>query len=304
MHEHVTRNQIRWQVGAAGLAKTLTLCIVEARPVVQVMFLLRFGAGVALAGGDELLRVLAGFICWACATFFTYLINGVADIVEDRVNGSRRPIARGDLDPEVAAVVAWAAAVLAILLGFALGLTTGLLVVAFVACGYVYSGRPFYFKRFTGTTVAVVLLAGGLTYAAGYEVGVGPNGGIASVPLVLFGTAMSLWMGLVGALAKDMPDAAGDRAAGRLTVACRWGERRVRQIVAIAATCVGSLFLLAALRYAPGLLMPALVVQGGGCAVAVLAMSRRTADTRARLPYRAFMITQYAAHLSLFSVLI
>src|SRR5215475_446912 len=232
MDEYLTRDPIRRQVGAAGLAETLALCFVEARPVVQVMFLLRFGAGVALAGGGEPLRVLAGFVCWACATFFTYLINGVADVVEDRVNGSRRPIARGDLAPEVAAAVAWYAAVLAVLLGLALGLTTGLLVVTFLACGYVYSGKPFSCKRFTGTAVAVVLLAGGLTYAAGYEVGAGSNGGIVSGALVLFGTAMSLWMGLVGALAKDMSDAAGDRAAGRLTVACRWGERRVRQIVA------------------------------------------------------------------------
>jgi 4-hydroxybenzoate polyprenyltransferase len=302
MDGYLTVNQARSCADIAGWPRTLAACVLEARPVVQIIFLLRFGAGAALAGGaGRPLRTMSGLLCWACAGFFVYLLNGVMDIAEDRVNGSRRPIARGDLDPELAMVVAYSAAAAATAMGFLLGRVTGLLVIAFLGCGYAYSARPFYLKRFTGSTVGVVLVLGIATYAAGYSVGTGPGGVAGSVPLLVFGAVMSLWMGLVGALAKDFSDVAGDRAAGRRTAVCCWGERRVRRVVAGAAGCLGPLFLAVAWSRAPILVLPAVAVQVGGWVVAGLALSRRTTGTRARrrLPYHAFMVTQYAAHVGL-----
>jgi 4-hydroxybenzoate polyprenyltransferase len=290
---------------------TLVLCFREARPIVQLIFLLRYLAAVAVAspgavrlpGAVELRRILLGTLSWMAATFFTYLYNGVMDIAEDRVNGSRRPIALGYLDPDSASLVAYAAAAVATVAGFAVSTTTGLLVVAFLICGYAYSGWPFYLKRATGGTMTAVLVLGAATYAGGYSV-VGP-GGRRCAELVAFGAAMSLWMCLVGALAKDFSDVAGDRAAGRRPLLVRWGERRTRLVLALAASMVSTGLLLVAVSRYPLLLPPALALQAGGLAVAALSLvSRWSSGDRSsrRRPYRAFMIAQYLAHLSLFGV--
>jgi 4-hydroxybenzoate polyprenyltransferase len=284
---------------------TLALCFREARPIVQIMFLLRFLAAPALAwkGTADLQRILLGTVSWMAATLFAYLYNGVMDIAEDRVNGSRRPIATGDLDPDTATIVAYAAAAVATVCGFAAGATTGMLVVAFLICGYAYSGRPFYLKRATGGTMTAVLVLGATTYAGGYSV-VGP-GGHRCAALVVYGAAMSLWMCLVGAMAKDFSDVAGDRAAGRRPVVVRWGERWTRLVLALAALLVGTGFLLVAACWYPLLLPPAVVLQAGGVAVAVLSLASRWSSgdrSSRRRPYRAFMAAQYLAHLSLFGV--
>jgi 4-hydroxybenzoate polyprenyltransferase len=292
-----------------GWPKTLGLCFAEARPVVQVIFGLRFVSGAALAwwhgGTGNPGRLIVGLATWACATLFVYLFNGVMDVAEDQVNGSSRPIARGDLDPEVAGRVAYWAAALSTCGGFLLGPETGWLVVAFLAFGYFYSGAPFFCKNYTGGTLAMATLGGIVTYAGGYSVAMGDNGGQGSMSLLLFACVMSLWMGVVGALSKDFSDVAGDRAAGRRTGVVCWGEANARLVVALAALSLGATFVLVAAHLAPTLMLSSTVLLSGACVVAALALSRLSAGDRARRrrPYRAFMMTQYAVHLGLFAAL-
>jgi 4-hydroxybenzoate polyprenyltransferase len=76
---------------------------VEARPAVQIIFLLRFLAARSLSGhgGRHLLdgRALLAAVVWEGVILSIYLYNGVADVVEDRLNESTRPIASGLLPP-------------------------------------------------------------------------------------------------------------------------------------------------------------------------------------------------------------
>lgn len=288
-----------------ALPTLLGRCILEARPVVLVIFLVRFTSGSFLAWGRggpaHIGTFLLGLLMCACATIFVYLFNGVADVTEDRVNGSQRPIARGDLDPAVASRVACGSAVVATVLGFVLSQVTGFLVIALLICGYLYSGRPFYLKRFTWGTIAIATLGGVITYAGGYSVVPdGPGGG---TPLVIFVGVMSLWMGVVGGMSKDLSDVVGDRVAGRRTTVVRWGQTHARLVIAGAALCCGGGSLLLAARLAPVLLGAALALAVGACGVAALTLSRRPATNRSerRRPYYLFMITQYAAHLGLFA---
>src|SRR2546423_11576812 len=95
--------------------RSVVLGLAEARPVVQVIFMLRFTAGAVLADPERTTvrpQFWAGAAAWYCATVAIYLYNGVTDVVEDRANHSRRPIAGGRLSVAAARrqVAGWALA--------------------------------------------------------------------------------------------------------------------------------------------------------------------------------------------------
>ncbi|ETK35447.1 hypothetical protein MPTA5024_14020 [Microbispora sp. ATCC PTA-5024] len=279
------------------------MCVTEARPSVLAIFFLRFVAGAALDAGPDPadpLRLAFGALVWQCAIFFVYLFNGVMDVREDRVNGSRRPIARGDLDPDVALIVSVIAAALALLGALLLGGPMIWLVTAVLVLGYLYSGPPLYLKRWSSATVVVGGVAGLLTYYAGFAVhgdGLPPRG---SVALPAFAVAAALWMGLVGTLTKDLPDIAGDTAAGRATLAVSHGEFAVRVMMSgVAATLALTFAVLTWIFELPVGGAP-LAMLAGAVIVVVLTHTSLSRGTRARRrrPYRAFMVTQYALHLA------
>jgi 4-hydroxybenzoate polyprenyltransferase len=275
-------------------------CLIEARPAVQGIFLMRFFAGAILAvefSPIGVARAVLGAVAWWCATVAIYVLNGISDVTEDRLNGSRRPIARGDLSVEHAAHACWGLAMAATVLGAFVGQGLLPLVLLYLVLGYLYSAPPFALKGRTMGAATVAGLGGLLTYAAGYTV----SGGGVDSPLVIFALAMSGWMGLVGAQAKDLSDVVGDAAVGRRTVAVRWGERPLRRLVAVAALVVGAGFFLLVRNLAPALLYVALTVLTGAAVLAITVLSRLSAGSRTnrRLPYRVFMVTQYAAHLIL-----
>ncbi|MEU8251104.1 UbiA family prenyltransferase [Nonomuraea sp. NPDC048916] len=269
----------------------LRLCFAEARPCVLVIFLLRFLTGAAMAGGRADL-VAAAFV-WEAAVFFVYLYNGVTDVREDRLNGSARPIAGGLLPQRTAAWIAVSAAVAAMVGGLLLGGPMAAAVPIMILLGLAYSGPPCYLKRRSGGAMATVTVAGLLTYY------MGEAGAVPTPRLLVIALVMSLWMGLVGATTKDLPDAAGDAAAGRHTIAVTRGDRRVRWLASVSAASLGAAFLAAAVLVAPELVWPAVIMLAGAAAVAVLALSDLSQGDRSRRrrPYRAFMITQYGVHL-------
>jgi 4-hydroxybenzoate polyprenyltransferase len=284
-------------------AQTIRLCLVEARPCVLGIFLLRFLTGAALvvpaARQASSVRFLAAALVCQFAIFFVYLFNGVMDVREDRVNGSCRPIAHGDLCPRAAASVAFAAAALALGGGLALGSPTSWTVPAALLLGYGYSGPPWYLKRSPTGTSLVVMLSGLLTYYTGFAVSSGgwvhPGRALPIVAVV-----MSLWMGLVGAPAKDLSDIAGDAVAGRRGTAVVHGAARARLQVAAGAVGLAVAFLTLAVAAAPLLLPAAAVLLAGSTAVAILSLDRLSHGSRSRCrrPYRAFMTTQYVVHLT------
>ncbi|MFJ3303478.1 UbiA family prenyltransferase [Streptomyces sp. NPDC086549] len=292
--------------GATGAPRkdlSFRLFVEEARPSVQLIFLMRFLAGAVLAVGGRFsglgAPVVVAGIGWVLATLFTYGINGVCDVHEDLVNKTGRPIARGELPPGVAAVWTWLCAAGSVIAMLSTGSTLltayGLL---FLLLGYAYSAAPFQLKRTAGGASGSVLLMGLLTYAAGWTAAgrtlpTGPDLAVAG--------AMSLWMAAVGAVTKDFSHVAGDAAAGRRGSVTAWGDGPARLTGAVGALLVAGGFAAVAVHRSTLLGPAACVLLGGAVAVAVLCRTTRGDEARGRTPYRAFMVTQHLVHLTLFA---
>ncbi|MER7756454.1 UbiA family prenyltransferase [Kitasatospora sp. NPDC097643] len=271
-------------------------CLAESRPVVQIVFLMRFvvGAVCAVSDGDDwsVPGVLVGALAMTCAVMAAYLLNGVMDIAEDRANGSQRPIARGDLPVRVAAGVVWFLSGVALFL--AVFVSGEFWLVALSLCmGYAYSVPPLAAKRRTATSAATVIVLGASSYLAG---AVSAGGEIPRGPLLFCGL-LALWMGFVGAVTKDLSDITGDRAGGRRTIAVVYGERAARMFAAVSAVVLGGAGLLLGLHTGPALLAGAVPLALGAGWVVLRCLWPDA--NRARGPYRAFMVTQYAANTGL-----
>jgi 4-hydroxybenzoate polyprenyltransferase/chlorophyll synthase len=276
----------------------LGLCLAEARPAVQAIFVLRFLAGAALGAPGALLshapRIAAGAAAWFCLTIAIYLFNGACDVPEDRCNGSRRPIASGALPVYLAVRIAALAGALGLALAAlvpgALPLAAGLLLL-----GLAYSTGPAPLKRWPVPCALVVISAGVLSYAAG---DLAAGGGL-SPRLVVFAAVMSAWMS-VGGLAKDLSDVAGDRLAGRRTCPVVLGEGRARVVTSTAALAVAGTFLFAARAFCPLLLTVSVTVLAGAGTLSVIALTSHSRGDRARQrrPYRVFAVTQFVTHLT------
>jgi len=289
-----------------AMSTKLRLCWKEARPMVQGIFALRFSCATLLAGNHTngvVWPMVAGVLgCWVAATWAIYLLNGVTDVAEDRENGSVRPIARGTLSVDQAKSVVVALSGTAVTGAALISPVVCLLVVLHLAVGIAYSTGPRPLKRSAPGSFGAVVALGGLTYLSGWYAGgateIGP-------PLLLFGGTMALWMGFGGAT-KDLSDTAGDRIAGRRTLPVVLGDRVARRAMAIGASAVGWGFLLTALVWTPSIMPPAFVVCAGSIALTVVVSSKvsRGERLRRRRPYGTFMITQYAAHLTLLVSLI
>ncbi|WP_182878052.1 UbiA family prenyltransferase [Microbispora sp. H10670] len=261
--------------------------LLESRPLVQVMFLSRFLAGAALTGrvGAHVVSVAAGAVAWSAAAVAVYVFNGIMDVAEDRGNGSRRPIASGRLSRANATAFTGCAAALALAIGTTAGITVHVLL--FLGLGYLYSGPPRAAKRAGAAACAVIAALGLATFWAGARAAHGH-----SAAVVVFGLVMSGWMGLVGALAKDIADVPGDALAGRRTFAVRYGITPVARCAAALAVAVAVAGDAAAALTAPVLLPSMLILTLGACRVA--GDCRSLAGETPRNPYRSFMATQYA----------
>jgi 4-hydroxybenzoate polyprenyltransferase len=282
--------------------RLLYLCFLEARPPVQGIFVLRYLAGASFGGTLFDIQVWTGAALWGCATWAVYLLNGVTDVNEDRINGSKRPIARNSLGAGTAAAMVVGLALLSLLGSIALGRSVVWIgsTAALLALGWLYSAPPFRLKRWPVGLAAVAVLAALLTYYAGYA---GTGGGDRAT-FAMFTVMMALWMGLIGQT-KDLSDVQGDRQTGRKSLPIAWGDWAARLAVSAIATAVGTAFLLAALWFRESLLIPTIIVFFGGVTVAVitLVLWDGSADKKKRRrPYRAFMLTQYAANIAVVAV--
>lgn len=280
-----------------GAARALRLCLMEARPSVQGVFVLRFAVGAAFAthGVVDPLRFGVGALAWWCAIFFAYLLNGITDVEEDRHNGSSRPIACGALTLRTATAAMLASAVLALVLAcFVPGLVGW--VAAFLALGWVYSAPPVSAKRGSVSCALVVFGLGWTSYAGGTTVAGNGLGTAAAV----FATAMAAWMALVGSVVKDLSDAEGDAVAGRRTFAARHGSEAARRLAVAGTVVVGAGAPAAAAIGEPSVLPGTLPLAAGAVWVVVRCLRGRLSEQQDRHArrgaYRAFMVTQYVAN--------
>ena len=282
------------------------LGLLEARPAVQVVFLLRFAVGAAFAAHQRAMspvQLVGGILAWWLAVVATYLLNGVMDVKEDRANRSLRPIARGELPESAAARITTVAAIGSLALSLLVpGLTVW--VAAFLLLGWLYSAPPFPAKQWSTACALVVLGLGWTSFAAGAVSG---GGGPGRAGLVFAGV-MSAWMALVGSVVKDLSDVKGDAVGGRRTLAVRRGDSVTRWVASAGALVVGTAAVLTALLSAPFAIVGTAPVAIG--AVSVVVQIVRTAriedgDKRARRSaYRAFMRTQYAANIAMLLTLL
>lgn len=275
----------------------------ESRRPVLVIFTGRFLTSAVLAAPLPRAAgpVLLGALAWALATMAVYVFNGVADRVEDRANGSSRPVASGRLS--VPAAVRGTACCTALSVLLALTAQGGLPLVCllgFLVAGYAYSGPPVYGKRHTVGAALLVLVLGAATYAGGWLtadrcIALRPH---AHALVIVFGTALTLWMAMVGVLVKDLSDVEGDAVVGRRTPVLVWGQTVTRTVIFVNSLAVSGGFLLAALRWAPALVPGAAALLAGALAVMLTVVTTRHSPDRGRQrrPYRMFMIAQYAAH--------
>lgn len=272
--------------------ETLKLGLIESRPTVQVLFIGRFLAVASLGGevGGHAGTITAGNVTWFAATVAVYVFNGIMDVPEDRGNCSRRPIASGRLTLPAASWFAAGAAVAALALGALAGIEIPLVV--FLVLGYVYSGPPRAAKRSAPAASAVVMGLGLVTSWASVQA----SGGTITTAILVFALVMSAWMGLVGAVVKDLGDALGDAIAGRRTFAVLYGVQHVARWAGIVAVTVAVAGLAAAIVWAPVLVPAMLALFVGAILVWVRCgeMATRRKGKQSRGPYRAFMIAQYS----------
>ncbi|MGX1670437.1 UbiA family prenyltransferase [Streptomyces sp. NPDC055400] len=271
----------------------------ESRPVVQFVFALRFIVGVLcavqLSVGEITWATAAGLVAWICVAVSAYVLNGVMDVTEDQANGSRRPIASGRLPVRSALVVVWVTAGASLIMG---GIShVWWLAAIFAALGCAYSVPPVAAKRNSATAGAVVLGMGLATYMAGAAA----TGGRITAGGLAFFLAMSLWMGLVGAISKDLSDVHGDAISGRRTLAVIKGERFARRFAAAAATVLGVGAVLASVELEPVTLCGSVPLAAGALWF-VARCRRRTSNPRS--PYHAFMGAQYAANVGMLAGLL
>lgn len=261
--------------------------------MVQGIFLLRFVTAASLSGSVANPLLWAAAATWTCVTWAIYLLNGITDVEEDKINRSKRPIASGELGLPAAIAVVGGLASGGLAAGAALGLPVWA-AAALLCLGWAYSAPPLRLKRWPAGLAAVGILAGLLTYYAGYESNGSARGEYA---LWTFAGAMALWMGLVGQT-KDLPDVEGDRRAGRRSLPVVLGAGPTRMILSALAVSIGGGFLLATTWFVPEILASAVVVCVGAVAVTGATFGVWLSRWGERAPYQTFMCTQYGAHLA------
>lgn len=284
------------------LLGVVALSLIEARPLVQAIVLLRFGTGVALvvgAGGladAPVAPVLLTGGAWVLANTAVYLLNGLCDLTADRANGKGRPLARGALDPAAGAKVCVVLAVASLVLALTISPVTLVLVTALLAAGTVYS-RPPGRLPVAVTPFAAVAIGGAGTYLAAAV----SAGGQDRLALACFGATMTAWMVAVGAVLKDLDDVEGDRRAGRRTPALRYGVARAARFGTSAAALLAvGLGAASLLPHCAVLLVPSLCL-GSAALLMRRQLQHLDCGNRAslRAPYRTFMAGQYVAHAAL-----
>ncbi len=270
----------------------------ESRPCVQFVVALRLigATDVLVQPSVQGVAILVG---WLSLSISVYLLNGLSDVRADRSNGSARPIASGRL--AFATATRWCA-------GLAVG---GLFAVsyagplvtragfAYLALGWAYSAGP-CLKNYRYGSVLAIGGGAGLTYTAGLVVA--NEAKWREVALVLL---LSAWIG-IASMSKDFSDIDGDAVAGRRTAPVLFGARRAATMLAAQTvpTSVAVTFLAITMHSiaasAPGLLLVT------GSIVLTVTARRFGSDPRRsarRMPYRAFLSTQYLADLALLAVL-
>jgi 4-hydroxybenzoate polyprenyltransferase len=180
-----------------------------------------------------------------------YVLNQIFDIESDRLNEKLFFLAKGLISVRSAY---WELAILnlmAIIPAFLISIQLGLLFVLGAVFGFIYSAPPLAFKnRPFGGLFLNALAHGNLAFLIGWSVNssLSMNALLFSVPYMLAVAAIYVHT--------TVPDIEGDRKAGKVTLAVKWGERKV--VVLAPALVVAAIALSAAVQDFPFLIASSL----------------------------------------------
>lgn len=267
----------------------LVSLIVESRPGVQLVFVLRFLAGSGLLRHPTA-HAAEAVVAWAMLTTAIYVFNGVTDVPTDAANNSARPIVSGQLSVRTALLWCMLLTATGLLLCWWVSELECVLGAGILALGWAYSAGPSLKNASAGFAV-VIGVGAALTYIAGWVA----RGHISTKDLIM-ALSISLWVGLCCA-SKDFSDIDGDRLSGRHTWPVVLGARPAARLLAILAVtgagCMLTTTLLTAMT-----VVPVAVMGTGSVALAITARSSAARSLRRvrRRPYRVFMATQYATN--------
>lgn len=261
----------------------------EARPPIVAIFAVRVlvGSGVLIHFTGSKLLLLAG---WLALTVAAYVFNGMCDLDADRINGSHRPLATGQLGSRTAGASVATLAVAGVAVCWAQSRFEGVAGIASLAIGWAYSAGP-ALKRHALACCVSVGAAAALTYLVSEHVaGVGDR---ASWALVVW----SVWIAGASAV-KDLSDVVGDADQGRRTLAVVFGPRRAAGIVACVVFFSSIGLLVTTLLCEPRAALLAWVnLPVSAALIMSLLLVRDSQDSqRLRRPYRLFMAAQFAVN--------
>jgi 1,4-dihydroxy-2-naphthoate octaprenyltransferase len=218
------------------------------------------GLGVAMARWSgfpiDVAALLLGQVTITASQLMTHFSNEYFDLPADRANptptawaGGSRVLTDGALAPRTALVAALISAAVAVTGALVLGVvvrpepSTFVLVGSALALAWGYSSPPLRLHgRGLGEVVGAVLIAG-LTPLVGYVIQVG------HVDAWAVATVAPLCaLQFVMLVAVSLPDAVGDAAVGKRTLAVRFGRRRTARLAAAVLAGAYALGLPLALR--------------------------------------------------------
>lgn len=216
--------------------------------------------------------VAAAAVLWVAmvAAFLAALLwNARHDREADRINAPGRPNAADALSDATARSLGAVCAALALFLALCVGYTPFLLMTAVLLLAWFYSAPPVRTKRWPGVATLTLGLLSLLSLACGYSL-YAQEMTLAVLPWRVAGY---LLIGVtVGFTAKDVKDAAGDRATGVTTLGTLLPERTARGVTA-ALVAIG--YLLGPVFLPLGAAFTVLAILFAAASVAVTLWRRR-----------------------------
>jgi 4-hydroxybenzoate polyprenyltransferase len=151
-----------------------------------------------------------------------FLINQVKDVESDRLNNKLYLIANGDISERAAVVETVLITVIPIAVISLIRTDLAIaMAVAFIVLGWLYSCSPFYLKNRPIGGLVTNAMGGYIVFFFGWMIA-----GRYSYDMVFYATPYAL--GLVAVFFyTTIPDVSGDRAAAKITVAVKYGNRPV-----------------------------------------------------------------------------
>lgn len=191
------------------------------------------GGGIPLGVLTLSFTAIAGFI---------FVLNQIADIEGDRVNGKLFILPEGHISVPFALTFAGILLVSGVAIPFLFlkDITAGVIILLSALLGFGYNIKPFSLKdRPWGGTWANFFGHGVLTYYVGWYAALLESGTSATTEELLWGCLYALSAGFANGavyLTSTIPDADGDKRVGKHTFAVKYGARKTALTAAIFVT--------------------------------------------------------------------